>query len=84
MANSCTTFTAAQRRVVEWLPPDGSWRTNPGLLDADLSTFSVGHRDVVDFEWGDFGPYGKCILRWRLSKDGIALVAKLREREVSR
>ena len=65
-------FTDAQRRALEWLPSDGTWRTNPGRLSAALSSLSLAHKGLVLSEWGDFGPRGGRVLRWRLTSVGVA------------
>jgi DNA-binding PadR family transcriptional regulator len=66
-------FTAAQKRALEWLPADGSWRINPGRLSAALNSLAL--RGVVKSEW-DFGPRGGRVLRWRLTETGMMLQAE--------
>jgi hypothetical protein len=69
-------FTNAQKRALEWLPADGSWRINPGRLRAALSSLARQHRGVVKSEFGDFGPRGGRVLRWRLTETGMMLQAE--------
>lgn len=64
-------FTDAQKRALEWLPSDGSWKTNPGRLTGALNSLALQHPDCVKHEWGSFGPRGVSILRWRLTSDGV-------------
>ena len=63
--------TDAQKRALEWLPSDGSWRLNPGRLGAALSSLALQHSGLVKSEFGYFGPRGGRALRWRLTSDGV-------------
>ena len=72
-------MTSAQRRALDWLPADGSWRTNPGRLAAALKSLSLNHKDWVESEWGAFGPRGGRELRWRLTDRGVAVMAALQK-----
>ena len=65
-------FTRAQRRALEWLPSDGSWKTKPGRLSGALSSLRVGHRGLVEHQFGAFGPRGGYTSRWRLTLEGVA------------
>lgn len=65
-------FTDSQRRALDWLPSDGSWRTQPGRLSAALNSLALSHKGLVQYEWGDFGPRGGRMLRWRLTSVGVA------------
>lgn len=58
-------LTAAQRRASEWLPADGSWRTDPGRLTAALNSLSMAWPGRVVCEWADCGPKGGRKNRWR-------------------
>lgn len=71
------TLTDAQRRAVDWLPHDGSWRTKPGRLSAALNSLSL--RKLCVGEWASCGPRGGREMRWRLSSIGIELVKQAAE-----
>lgn len=72
-------LTPAQRRALDWLPSDGSWRTKPGTLVSALSSLSLSAacRGWVESQWGDSGPRGGRELRWRLTPLGV--LGKARE-----
>ena len=63
--NRTRRFTPAQRRALEWLPADGSWRHGAGRLTAALNSLSIYHRDLCEGEWVDAGPRGGRVLRFR-------------------
>lgn len=64
-------LTDAQKRARDWLPADGSWKTNPGRLTAALNSLSMAWQGCVECEWGDFGLRGGRVLRWRLNERGV-------------
>ena len=41
-------LTEAQKRARDWLPADGSWRTDPGRLTAALSSLSIAWPRCVE------------------------------------
>ena len=66
-------LTDAQRRAIEWLPANGTWKINPGRLAAALSSLSIAWQGCVECEWGKFGlRAGRC-QRWRLNSLGVEL-----------
>jgi hypothetical protein len=66
-------LTPAQLRAMEWLPSDGDWRTDARRLVGALSSLSLGSTPrLCEGEWGDFGPRGGRMLRWRLTPAGVA------------
>lgn len=72
------TLTAAQRRALEWLPADGTWRESGFRETYALASLLRGYPDVVRFEWRGaeylLGPY------WGLLPAGRALKAELEAR----
>lgn len=64
-------LTDAQIRAKAWLPSDGSWRINPGRLAIALNSLSMAWPMCVECEWGDFGPRGGLVQRWRLTEHGV-------------
>ena len=70
-----TTITPAQKRAIEWLPADGSWRTDAGRLVGALSSASLA--GLVEGQWAYGGVRGDCTLRWRLRPAGIVTRAEL-------
>jgi hypothetical protein len=71
-------YTAAQLKAFAWLPSDGSWRDSPGRFVSALSSLSLSSGlKLAESEWGDFGPRGGRILRWRLTPHGRAEQARL-------
>ncbi len=74
-------LTEAQKRARDWLPADGSWRTDPGRLTAALSSLSIAWPRCVEREWTTCGPRGGMKQRWRLTERGVevkAMVANAR------
>jgi hypothetical protein len=69
------TITPAQKRAIEWLPADGSWRTDAGRLVGALS--SAWLHGFAEGEWADCGARGGRKLRWRLRPAGIVTRAEL-------
>jgi hypothetical protein len=66
-------LTPACRRALEWLPADGSWRMDPGVIGAALRSLQLRHRRFVEWEAGEFGPRGGWKWRWRLTEPGKIL-----------
>lgn len=64
-------LTDAQKRARDWLPADSSWKVNPGKLVAALKSLSFAWPGCVECEWGDFGPKGGRLNRWRLNARGV-------------
>lgn len=64
-------LTAAQKRARDWLPADGSWRTDPGRLSAALNSLSFAWPGCVECEWASCGPRGGIKQRWRLNGRGV-------------
>jgi hypothetical protein len=52
------TLTPAQKRAIEWLPADGSWRTDAGRLVCALNSASLA--GLADGVWADCGARGFC------------------------
>jgi hypothetical protein len=69
-------LTAAQLLALMWLPADGSWRTMQGKAVKGLNSLRFYHPEMVDGEWGDFGPRGGRKLRGRLTDAGVAEQAR--------
>jgi hypothetical protein len=65
-------MTKAQKRALEWLPPDGSWRTKPGRLVSALNSLSLAWPHCVQDEYAQCGPRGGWMDRWRLTAEGVA------------
>lgn len=72
-------LTAAQKRAIEWLPADGSWRVNAGRLVSALNSLSHAWPMAVESQWGPFGPKGGHICRWRFNEKGVKQARVLRE-----
>jgi hypothetical protein len=70
-----TTITPAQKRAIEWLPADGSWRTDAGRLVGALNSASLA--GLADGVWADCGARGGRKMRWRLRPAGIVTRAEL-------
>lgn len=68
-------LTKAQERALEWFPSDGAWRINAGKLGSAVSSFCLYHRDLSEYQWGDFGPKGGRALRFRLTTSGVRFKA---------
>ena len=68
MADNHTTktLTAAQQRALDWLPKDGSWKTDPGRLVAAINSLSVAWPGGLKVEWAHCGLRGGLKMRWRL------------------
>lgn len=64
-------LTAAQKRAIDWLPADGSWRIHPGRTVAALQSLSLVWPGCLEREWGAFGPRGGQTARWRLNSRGV-------------
>ena len=65
-------FTPAQKRALEWLPSDGSWRTHPGKIAQAIASLSSYYRSFVEAQVGPFGPRGGHTWRYRLTSAGVA------------
>jgi hypothetical protein len=66
------TLTPAQKRAIEWLPADGSWKIKPDAkIAAALSSLCSYHRDLAEHGLGDFGKRGGRCWRYRLTVAGI-------------
>ena len=65
-------LTPAQERARAWLPEDGSWRDEPGIMSAALWSLSQAWYGSVQREWGDYGKDGGEGYRWRFTAEGIA------------
>jgi DNA-binding PadR family transcriptional regulator len=63
--------TKAQIKAMEWLAEEvgAGWKLGSGKLTAALNSASL--HGYVEGEWGDFGPRGGRVLRWRLSDKGL-------------
>lgn len=70
-------FTPAQRRALDWLPADGSWRGDAKGLRAALESLGCYHRKLVQIEWRKEGPNGETKRMARATADGVALKALL-------
>ncbi len=66
-------LTPAQRKALDWLPSDGSWRSKPGAVAQALASLSLYHRGIVEEQAGPFGQRGGYGWRYRLTPGGIAL-----------
>jgi len=64
-------LTEAQKRARDWLPADGSWRTDAGRLLAALNSLSFAWPGCVECEWSNCGPRGGRKMRWRLTDEGV-------------
>lgn len=72
-------MTKAQKRALEWLPQDGSWRVRPGRLTAALSSLAMAWPHCVQDEYAQCGPRGGWMNRWRLTEIGVARANTERE-----
>jgi hypothetical protein len=70
-------LTEAERRALDWLPSDGTWRTNPGRMEPALRSLKSRHPGLVCSEWGGFGPLGGRVLRWKITPAGAGVKAKI-------
>jgi DNA-binding PadR family transcriptional regulator len=70
-------LTEAQRRAIEWIPADGSWKAKPGKLTAALSSLSMAWPGGVQCEWAKSGPRGGTEHRWRLTEKGVEIRSAL-------
>ena len=63
--------TKAQIKAMEWLAAEvgAGWKIGGGRLAAALS--SAERYGYVESEWGDFGPRGGRVIRWRLTEKGL-------------
>ena len=43
-------MTRSQRHALEWLPGDGSWKTDAGVLSAALFRFRLAYKHHVEVE----------------------------------
>ena len=66
-------MTEAQKKALDWLPSDGSWRMKPGRLAATLNSLKLYWSGYVECEWGNFGLRGGLGWRWRLTDKGVGL-----------
>jgi hypothetical protein len=57
-------LTDAQKRALDWLPADGSWRVTEGRIHGALQSLGREWPDRVECEWAPK-------LRWRLTEKGI-------------
>lgn len=64
-------LTDAQKRALDWLPKDGSWRPDPGRLTAALNSLSFAWPGCVTAEWAASGKRGGMKHRWRLTDAGV-------------
>jgi hypothetical protein len=69
--NSTSRLTDAQKRARDWLPADGSWRTDPGRLAAALNSLSRAWPGCVESEWANCGLNWGRKTRWRLTVRGV-------------
>lgn len=67
-------LTKAQAKALEWLPSDGSWRTNSGRLSSALASLSLrpGGPRLCEYEYGRHGARGGWMSAYRLTIAGIA------------
>jgi hypothetical protein len=63
-------MSAAQRKALEWLPADGSWKSDPGAISQALQSFSLHYPHHVESEGGCFGKRGGWKWRYRLTPIG--------------
>ena len=68
-------LTPAQKRALEWLPADGSWRTDAGRLVGALNSASLA--GLADGVWADCGMRGGRKMRWRIRRAGVAARAEI-------
>ena len=66
-------LTGPQLKALEWLPSDGAWKIKPGRLAAALT--SLSYAKLCEYEFGDFGPRGGSVQRWRLTPEGVKQAA---------
>jgi hypothetical protein len=66
------TWTSAQRAALKWLPSDGSWRDQAGIMGTALSSLALCHHGLVESQWAQSGPRGGIRRRWRLTSVGVA------------
>lgn len=71
-------MTKAQKRALEWLPADGSWRIKPGRLVSALQSLSMAWPRCVQDEYAQCGPRGGWFVRWRLTYAGVVRAEKER------
>jgi DNA-binding PadR family transcriptional regulator len=62
--------TKAQRKALEWLLADGSWKTDPGRIAQAISSLSMNYRGYVEEQAGPFGQRGGYKWRYRLTPAG--------------
>lgn len=62
------TLTKAQQRALDWLPIDGSWRTDAGRLSAALNSLSL--KGYCAGAWAPCGKLGGTKMRWWLTAKG--------------
>ena len=67
---NCAKITEPQRRALEWLPADGSWRAQPGSLFPAVE--SARYAGLAERELGAFGARGGTMYRYRLTTKGKA------------
>ena len=69
-------LTDAQFRACDWLPADGSWRSDPGRLVSALYSLSFAWPGCLEHEWTACGPRGGMKQRWRLNARGVEIHAR--------
>lgn len=70
-------LTDAQRKALEWLPADGSWRNKPGRLSAALNSLSIYIQGAVSMRQGEFGVRDGFEQQWCLTESGQKLRASV-------
>jgi hypothetical protein len=65
-------LTPAQQRARKWLPEDGSWRPDEGIIPAALNSLSLAWPGCIECEWVGWSIPKTRYRHWRFTAKGVA------------